>query len=178
MMRDEPDRERRGRVAGERRPDANLDPVLELLSVWLDALLRIPGTQWRVGLDAVVGLIPGVGDALTTVASFYILAAGVRYGVPRVTMLRMALNVAIDCVVGAIPLAGDLFDVAWKANRRNVELLRRHRPGAAPARRGQFGDWLFIGLVMSCLVVLLVGSITIAWYVVGHLFRATPPAAG
>jgi hypothetical protein len=156
----------------ERQPE--VDPSLELLSRWMDSLFRIPGTQWRVGLDAIVGLLPGVGDTVTTMASFYILTTAVRYGVPKVTMLRMALNVAIDYVVGAIPLAGDVFDVAWRANRKNVELLRRHRPGTtAAARRTQLGDWLFIALILFCLVALLVGSITIAWHVLTYLSGAS-----
>jgi hypothetical protein len=163
----------RERLTGSRRHQTtrDLDPALETLSRWLDSLFRIPGTEWRIGLDAIIGLVPGIGDTLTTMMSFYILTAGVRYGVPRVTMLRMASNIAIDYVIGVIPLAGDVFDVAWKANLKNMELLRRHASGPArEVKRGQASDWLFVALVMFCLVALLVGSIAIVWYVMRLLF--------
>jgi hypothetical protein len=160
-----------------RRTAGEIDPALELLSRWLDTLFRVPGTEWRVGLDALVGLIPGIGDTVTAALSFYILSTGVRYGVPRVTMLRMALNVAIDYVIGAIPFAGDVFDVAWRANVRNVELLRRHAVGPGVTKsRGQLGDWLFVAAIMIGLVALLVGVVTIVWYGVSHLFPRSAPS--
>jgi hypothetical protein len=149
----------------------HLDPAIALLSRWLDSLFRIPGTEWRVGLDAIIGLVPGIGDTVTTLVSFYILSAAARYGVPRVTMLRMALNVAIDYAVGAIPLVGDAFDVAWKANLKNMELLRSHASVAAPsAKRSQVGDWLFVAAIMFCLVALLVGSFVLLRYLLRALF--------
>jgi hypothetical protein len=140
------------------RSPAEVEQSLDQLSRWMDGLFRVPGTGWRFGLDAIVGLIPGVGDTLTTVVSFYILAAGVRYRVPKITLLRMGANLAVDYVVGAIPLVGDLFDVAWKSNQMNVELLRRSATvSASDAKRGRIGDWL--------LAAMLVGSIVIAWYI-------------
>ena len=160
---------RNGRTQAGPRDGRDLDPAIALLSRWMDALFRIPGTEWRVGLDAIIGLVPGIGDTVTALASFYILSAAARYGVPRVTMLRMALNVAIDYAVGAIPLVGDAFDVAWKANLKNMELLRTHASRADPsAKRTQVGDWLFVAAIMFCLVALLVGSFVLLRY----LFRA------
>ena len=156
-----------GDRAAERRPrtQAEVEQSLEQLSRWMDGLFRVPGTGWRFGLDAIVGLVPGVGDTLTTLVSFYVLAAGVRYRVPKVTLLRMAANVGVDYLLGAVPFLGDLFDFAWKSNQKNVELLRQ-RAAVSPeeARRGRAIDWLFLGLLMLILVALLVGSITIAWY--------------
>ena len=147
------------------RTRAEVEEGLEQLSRWMDGLFRVPGTSWRFGLDAIVGLVPGVGDTLTTLVSFYVLAAGVRYRVPKATLLRMAANVGIDYLLGAVPVLGDLFDFAWKSNQMNVELLRR-RAAVSPeeARTGRASDWLFLGLLMLILVALLVGSITIAWY--------------
>ena len=153
--------------AAERRPrtQAEVEESLEQLSRWMDGLFRVPGTSWRFGLDAIVGLVPGVGDTLTTLVSFYVLAAGVRYRVPKVTLLRMAANVGVDYLLGAVPFLGDLFDFAWKSNQKNVELLRqRATVSPAEARTGRASDWLFLGLLMLILVALLVGSITIAWY--------------
>jgi hypothetical protein len=159
-----------------RHAPAEVEHSLEQLSRWMDGLFRIPGTQWRFGLDAIVGLIPGVGDTLTTVVSFYILAAGVRYRVPRVTLLRMGINLAVDYLVGSVPLVGDLFDAAWKANQMNVELLRR-RATVPPeeAKRGRISDWLFVALIMLALVAMLVGSIVIAWWFFSLLMHLLLP---
>src|SRR5918999_6566367 len=91
-----------------RKPEpVEVERSLDRLSTLLDGLFRIPGTSWRFGLDAIVGLIPGVGDVATSLASFYILAAGVRYRVPKVTLLRMGMNIGVDFLLGAIPGIGD-----------------------------------------------------------------------
>jgi hypothetical protein len=156
----------RGSRAGlaEQRPArADVERSLDQLSHWMDGLFRVPGTGWRIGLDALVGLIPGVGDFATTAVSFYILAAGVRYRVPKVTLLRMASNVAVDYLLGAVPVVGDLFDVAWKSNQMNVELLRR-RASVTPdeARSGRASDWLFLGVILLALVLMLIGSLVVS----------------
>lgn len=107
---------------------------LELLAWWLDSRFRIPGTKIRFGLDSVLGLVPGIGDAATTVPAAYLLYRAHRLGVPTSLLARMGANVAVDLVVGAIPIVGDIFDVGFKANRRNVDLLRRHLERARHTR--------------------------------------------
>lgn len=92
----------------------------------MDSAVAIPGTNVRLGLDALVGLVPVVGDLVTTAISSYILYEARRLGASKFTLARMAANIAIDGVVGAIPIAGDVFDVAFRANRRNMALLRDH----------------------------------------------------
>ena len=99
---------------------------LDGLAHLLDAHYRIPGTTWRFGLDSVIGLVPGVGDAASAALSTWILWRGYRLGASKRILARMAGNIAIDSLIGAVPLAGDVFDAAYKANRRNVEILRRH----------------------------------------------------
>lgn len=145
---------------------------LDQLSHLMDGLFRVPGTNWRFGLDALVGLIPGLGDTATTVVSFYVLAAGVRYRVPKVTLLRMGCNVALDYVFGAVPFVGDLFDAAWKSNQKNVQLIRE-RATVAPeeAHHGRTSDWLFVGLIMLALLLMLVGSVTIALWILNYFFN-------
>ncbi len=108
---------------------------LHNLANTMDSLFRIPGTGIRVGLDSIVGLIPGVGDAVALLPAGYIIASSAQMGVPRGTLMRMGLNVGVDALVGSIPLIGDLFDIGWKGNRRNVALLRKHleRTGMASA---------------------------------------------
>ena len=153
-----------------RHSQVEIEQSLDQLSRWMDGLFRVPGTSWRFGLDAIVGLIPGIGDTASTLVGFYVLAAGVRYRVSKATLLRMGLNIAVDYIFGAIPVLGDLFDAAWKSNQKNVELLRRRATvTAAEARSGRLSDWLFVGLVMLCLLALLVGSITILWFILRFL---------
>ncbi len=154
----------------ESRPNVQLQKVkvdesLERLSWLMDDLVKIPGLNWRVGLDALVGLIPGFGDAATSLVSFYILASAVRYRVPKITLLRMGLNLGIDYLVGSLPFVGDLFDAWWKSNQRNVTLLsERATVSASEAREGKLSDWLFVGLIMLALVGLAVGAAVVSLY--------------
>ena len=144
---------------GARTRSVEVEQSLERLSWLLDDLFRIPVIGWRVGLDALVGLIPGVGDTATTVASLYILTSAVRYRVPKITLLRMGLNLGIDYLVGALPLIGDFFDAWWKSNQKNIDLLRqRATVSASEAREGKISDWLFVGLIILLLVGLAVGA--------------------
>jgi len=165
----------RNTLAAEPRTRAEVERSLDQLSHLMDGLFRVPGTGWRVGLDAIVGLIPGVGDFATTAVSLYILAAGVRYRVPKVTLLRMAANIGVDYLLGAVPVVGDIFDAAWKSNQMNVELVRR-RAAVTPeeATRGRASDWLFLGLIVLGLLALLAGSVALSlWLLVQFvgLFR-------
>ena len=142
-----------------------IDERLERLSWLMDDLVRVPGLGWRFGLDAIVGLIPGFGDTATSLVSLYILVAAVRYRVPKVTLLRMGLNIGIDYVVGSFPLVGDLFDAWWKSNQRNVSLLsKRATVSADEAREGNLSDWLFVGLIILLLAGLAVGAAAVSLY--------------
>lgn len=138
------------------RQEARLAEI-EFLARLLDDRFRIPGTSIRFGLDGLVGLIPGLGDASTTVAALFLVYRARQLGVPKVVVARMVANVLADMTIGAIPLLGDIFDIAFKVNRRNLDLMRRHvempssddagpRPGAvaepplpARARRPRAG---------------------------------------
>jgi len=101
---------------------------LDRLSQLLDNAFAIPGTRFRIGLDGIIGLIPGIGDAAGAVLSIYVILQAARLGLPVSALLRMLGNVAIETVVGAVPIVGDIFDIVWKANIRNMALLRGHRP--------------------------------------------------
>src|SRR5258708_7179181 len=123
-----------------------VEKSLDQLAFYLDDLFRIPGVGWRFGLDGLIGLIPSVGDTLTSFASFYILIAGVRYGVPKITLLRMALNIAIDYLVGSIPVIGDAFDFVWKSNKMNMNLIRTRAAGRG---KGKKSDYIFVfGIIL------------------------------
>ena len=119
------------------------DRNLDLLSHLLDDFLRIPGTQIRFGLDGIIGLIPGIGDIIGAMASWIIILAAWLRGVPRITLARMLANVAIETIIGTVPILGDAFDIAWKANRRNYALLERSI-GAVPSY-GSAGGAVYAG---------------------------------
>ncbi len=155
-----------GGLTKEERRSIEIEEGLDNLSHYLDGLFRVPGTGWRFGLDALIGLIPNVGDTLTSFASFYILFAGVRYGVPKITLLRMAFNIGLDYLVGTIPFIGDAFDFIWKANKQNMNLIRTRATGK---NVGTKGDYLFVFGIIGGLVVLLIGSILVSMYVVWAL---------
>ena len=99
---------------------------LDALASLLDTAFILPGTNIRFGIDALIGLVPGIGDVITTVMSLYIVREARELGAPRHLVARMLVNVALDSVVGAVPFLGDAFDVMWRANRRNMTLLRNH----------------------------------------------------
>jgi hypothetical protein len=107
------------------RTRAALDRI-ERLGYWLDDRYRLPGTRFRLGLDGIIGLIPGIGDAATSALAAYIIYEAWRLGTPGWTLARMLGNLGIDGLVGLVPVVGDLLDFGYKANRRNLRLLHRH----------------------------------------------------
>jgi hypothetical protein len=115
------------------RPQSRAERIarLDALANLLDTAFVVPGTNIRFGVDALIGLVPGVGDAVTTLMSLYIVREARELGAPRHLIARMLVNVALDGVVGAVPFLGDAFDVMWRANRRNMALLRNHLAGEA-----------------------------------------------
>jgi hypothetical protein len=135
----------------------------------LDAGIAVPGTSLRVGLDPVLGLVPGLGDAVGALLSAWILVEAIRRGASRSTLGRMASNIAIDALVGAVPLLGDAFDVVWKANLRNVALLERHAVDPTAARSS---DRLFVTLLIGAVVVLCGGLLVAGVLLTTWLIRA------
>src|SRR4051812_12923095 len=143
-----------------------VDASLERLSWLMDDLIRVPVLGWRFGLDALIGLIPGLGDTTTSLVSFYILASAVRYRVPKITLLRMGINIAIDYLLGSVPVAGDLFDAFWKSNQMNVELLKKRATvSASEAHKGRTSDWMFFGVILAVLMGLFVGSLVVTFLI-------------
>ncbi len=148
------------------RKQVEIDEKLDQLAFYLDDLFRIPGVGWRFGLDGIIGLVPNVGDALTSLASFYILIAGVRYGVPKITLLRMAFNIGLDYLVGSIPIVGDAFDLVWKSNKQNINLIRTRATGK---NVGTTSDYVFVFAIILLLILILVGSILVSLFVIGSV---------
>lgn len=122
---------------------------LDYIAALLDDMFRIPGTRIRFGLDALIGWIPGIGDAAAGIASFFIVFAAWRRGAQSITLVRMIANVLLETTIGAIPVAGDLFHVFWKANRRNYRLLIREKeqPGSSTGR-----DRMFLAVILFMVI--------------------------
>ncbi len=158
-----------------RRPDLQNPRIPELAELqwiarWMDSLVEIPGLRTRVGLDSILGLVPGLGDFGATLISLYILQAASRQGVSRLTMTRMGFNILLDLGLGSIPVVGDVFDVYWKANLRNVALLENHlQTNPKAAQRLRRGDWLFLCGMIVVLLLFLVGSVTVTYLTVTWL---------
>ena len=127
--------------------------VLRKVAGMLDSAMVVPGTSIRFGLDPILGLIPGFGDLVSPLFTIGLLWQARDLSLPRVVQLRMIFNVAIDMLLGVVPVVGDLFDVAWKANNMNLALLERHAYEEHPASRG---DWLFVLGMIAVLVALAV----------------------
>jgi hypothetical protein len=139
------------------------DEHLDILSHILDDFIRIPGTPIRFGLDGIVGFIPGVGDAIGGIASCIIIVAAWVRGVPSPVLARMVANVAIEVVVGAIPVFGDVFDIAWRANRRNYALLTG---SVYEPRKHTQQSWVFLAVLCAFLMALvLVPTVIMAWLI-------------
>ena len=133
----------------------------------LDNSIPIPGTGIRIGLDALIGLIPGLGDAAGALFSSYIVLEAGRLGASRSTLLRMGANVLIESVVGLVPLLGDLFDAGWKSNQRNLQLLERALATPGVAARKDRG---FVALVVLGVGSLGVGLAVGTWLLLRWLF--------
>ena len=129
---------------------------VEALAWLLDNSIPIPGTGRRIGLDAVVGLVPGLGDVLSGGLGLLIVLRGAQLGVPGIVLARMLANVAVDFAIGAIPLLGDAFDLWFKANQRNVGLIRRYTTQPATSTTG---TWAFFGGLLLAVAILVVGSV-------------------
>jgi hypothetical protein len=131
----------------------------------LDNAIQIPGTSWKIGLDPIIGLIPGVGDMVGAVLSGYIVLEAVRAEVPTFTLARMLVNVGIDTLLGAVPALGDVFDAAWKSNTMNVALLERHLVAAGsapPKRRNVIG---VMALALTALVLIVGAGVALGIFV-------------
>ncbi|HSL53902.1 MAG TPA: DUF4112 domain-containing protein [Pyrinomonadaceae bacterium] len=157
-------------MAASNTNSLTIEKNTERLGWLLDDLFRVPILGWRFGLDALVGLIPGIGDTGTALASFYILASAVRHGVPKITLLRMGLNIGFDYLLGALPLVGDVADVFWKSNQKNIALLRKRATvSAEEARAGTMSDWIFVGGIMVLLIGLGLASAVVSIYLLSKL---------
>jgi|JI6StandDraft_1071083.scaffolds.fasta_scaffold62373_2 hypothetical protein len=144
---------------------------ITLLAKLMDSAVEIPGLKTRIGFDAVLGLIPGVGDIASSVVSFYVLQVANRRGASRITLLHMTFNILCDWIIGSVPLAGDVFDIFWKSNQRNVKLLLQDEGAVAGVHRSRTGDKLFLGGLIVTLLAVLAGSLFVTLFLLSRLTR-------
>jgi hypothetical protein len=147
------------RIAG-RDEGTDLESLGRLARI-LDDFIRIPLLNVRIGLDPILGLVPWAGDTLTALFSLYLIGVAIQYRAPRILILRMAMNVAFDYLLGIIPFVGDASDFFVKSNRWNMNLLRRY---AQERRRPSLSDYLFVTAVIGALVLLIAGGVALIFY--------------
>jgi hypothetical protein len=148
---------------------ADASNVLQKLRNWahlLDDAIRIPGTNLRFGWDPIIGLVPWLGDAVAALFSVTILFHAFRLEIPGAVKTRMLINVLIDLIVGAVPFLGDAFDFAWKANRKNMELLEKYAMTGLPAGTG---DWLYVAGAGLLFVLIVSLPILVLWFLLSSI---------
>ena len=140
------------------------DETLRGLEILLDEAFRIPYTRFRIGIDGIIGLVPGLGDVIAGILSLVIPIAAWTRGVPYIALGRMAVNIGIGVLVGSIPIVGDAFDIAWKPNRRNYQLMQRH---IGQPLRHNWKDWAFLVILMCAIAtVFAIPVVVFVWLLV------------
>ena len=134
----------------------------------MDNLIRVPGTNFRVGIDPLLGLIPGVGDTSSAVVSALALIQAARQGMPKIVLARMAVNILLNELIGIVPIIGDAFSFWFKSNARNYELVKQHATGR---RRALRGDWVFVIAVLIALGILVLIGLAASIFLLQQLFR-------
>lgn len=157
----------------ERMADRHLARVDEVEKIggvvrWLDDLVRVPGTKFGIGLDAILGfLIPGLGDLVTGAVALTVITAAMRRGVPRVVLARMLVNVGVDTLVGMVPVVGDVFDLLWRSNTKNLALLERHQHELEPRPRP--GDYAIVAAAVGFVIASIAAPIVLVAWVISLL---------
>lgn len=144
---------------------------LRRLSHLLDNAIPIPGTSYRIGIDPIIGLLPGGGDFVGTAIAAYIVVEAARMGVPRKTLVEMVSNIVLDTVSGTVPVLGDLVDVTFKANSKNVALLEDHL-NVPRQQLGRKVDWLFLAMLLGGLFLFVILMATISFMLIGWIWKA------
>jgi Domain of unknown function (DUF4112) len=135
----------------------------------LDNSIPIPGTRYRIGLDPLIGLIPGIGDTIAALLSMIIIGEAARARLPASILARMTFNVALEVLIGAIPLIGDIFDMTWKANARNASLMERY---LTSSRSTVVSSRIMLSLVAAFLFFSVVASLWVGFMILHRLWTA------
>lgn len=152
----------------EKRKRAGVEPLFRWLALVMDQAISLPGTKLRFGLDPIIGLIPGLGDTISTVISAASLIYAARCGVPKILLARMSVNILVNDVIGLIPGVGDAFSFWFKSNQRNYDLLREHLSKPQKPRRS---DWLFTFGILALLFLVFAAGLVISYFVIRALLK-------
>lgn len=144
--------------------------LARFLADLLDQRFTIPGTSIRIGLDPIISIIPGIGDLLANLTGSFIVIIAAQLGVPKIVLARMAINIAINTLLGAIPIFGDVISIWYRSNVKNVELLERHV--GRQSKRADSKDWLFVIALIVGLLLLLGGIAVFGIWVVKQIWQA------
>ena len=143
--------------------------LAKFLADWLDQRFTIPGTSIRIGLDPILGLIPGIGDMIANLAGSAIILIAAQYRLPKIVLLRMGLNVALNAMIGAIPVFGDIFSIWFRSNVKNAHLLERY--AGTEDRVSNFGTWIFVIAVIGGIILVLVAILLATAWLIKHLWN-------
>ena len=163
-------------IHAERRTNPRVVPETDrlwfakFLADLLDQRFTIPGTSIRIGLDPMISLIPGIGDLLANLTGSLILLAGAQLGMPKIVLARMGINIALNTILGAIPIFGDIASIWFRSNIRNVELLQRNL--GRPSKKASLGDWLLVNALVIGLLLILVGAFFVAVWLFKQIWNA------
>jgi hypothetical protein len=150
------------------KPRQFVGRLYEFVARVMDELVRVPGTRFRFGLNPIIGLIPGIGDAASAFISALCLIYAAFCGIPRITLARMSLNILINEVVGIVPVAGDAFAFWFRSNVRNRRLLEEHLNDPRKPRRG---DWIFVGVILGAVVAVVITGFVVSLLIFRELVR-------
>ena len=142
--------------------------LAKFLADWLDQRFTIPGTSIRIGLDPILGLIPGIGDMIANLAGSAIILIAAQYRLPKIVLLRMGLNVALNAIIGAIPVFGDIFSIWFRSNVKNAQLLERYVGTKDPV--SNFSNWIFVIAVIGGIILLLIAILLVTVWVLKRLW--------
>jgi uncharacterized protein DUF4112 len=142
--------------------------LAKFLADWLDQRFTIPGTSIRIGLDPILGLIPGIGDMIANLAGSAIILIAAQYRLPKIVLLRMGLNVALNAIIGAIPVFGDIFSIWFRSNVKNAQLLERYVGTEDPV--SNFSNWIFVIAVIGGIILLLIAILLVTVWVLKRLW--------
>jgi hypothetical protein len=165
-----------GEVIGQARHERfrTSEARIRRVTTVLDELVPIPGTDTRIGLDPVIGLIPIVGDVVAAVVGGWVILEATRFGVPRIVVGRMVVNLSVDLAVGLIPLLGDIYDVVSHSNTRNLELFRRHALDPGASTRGQQAFFAGVVLLLVGVIWLIALAVQAAFGWLASLLNSAP----
>jgi Domain of unknown function (DUF4112) len=142
--------------------------LAKFIADWLDQRFTIPGTSIRIGLDPILGLIPGIGDMIANLAGSAIILIAAQYRLPKIVLLRMGLNVALNAIIGAIPVFGDIFSIWFRSNVKNAHLLERYV--STEDRVSNFSNWIFVIAVIGGIILLLIAILLVTVWVLKRLW--------